>query len=250
LNDRPYNTWNEKCLTCGQILYAFKAQVRLLPGYFNIGEHAVMRLYMRAPVLDKNGKIVPYSILEQLKYLPLWATFWVWVRMLLRNGGFNSPFSPVLPAPSGLFLSELGAKNDIGIEIRTFINDLQLSAERKLVRDLMLKISDPLLRSPMCASPAVESHGDYANSVLTLMMATKLLPYVDRIANLIFEAAEGHVISSDSKTFFVQRLKDMTPEDDRLWDFFKTSSVDAQRKFLTRLNHSLRGKGGSVSIKT
>ena len=48
LNEREYNTWNEKCLYSFQLIFVFDpAYVGCEFGHFNIGEHAIMRLFMR-----------------------------------------------------------------------------------------------------------------------------------------------------------------------------------------------------------
>jgi len=254
MKDRPYNIWNEKCLCAGQIVSAFHSPVRVMPGFFNIGEHAVMRLYMRSPVqLDENMNIVPYAIIEQFKYLPLWAAFWVWLQQWLKQSGGHSPFSPIMPAPNGLFLSDLRSEHDRGTEIRTFINDFQMNAERKFVRDLMLNISDPLRHSPMFASPAAENRGDVANGVLSRMIVDLLAPHLDRIAKVIFPTEGGDVNVDHTRSVFVRAVKALVGDEkssQQLFELFCRSSVDAQRKFLVQLNHSMRvaGEGRSITL--
>src|ERR1041385_5189080 len=53
LSSRAYNCWNERCLCSQQLLLAFDpAYIDCRWGHFKIGEHAIIRLFMRSPVQE------------------------------------------------------------------------------------------------------------------------------------------------------------------------------------------------------
>lgn len=234
LEDRPFNAWNEKCLFSIQILYAFDpSQIRWATGLFNIGEHAVTRLYLRSPVEeDARGNLVPYSILKQFSHVPFWATFWTWLQYLIQCDGLDCRgyIAPVVPAPDGLFLSKF-RKDDKQIEIRTFVGVRDMSDERKYIRDLMIGISEPLLQSPMSVSPVVELGSvDLGIVMLTTIVCRKLLPHAETITKALFRDSEaGPRLQRD----FVEHFRHYADNAEEWWDAFHSMPL---RKFLTEAN--------------
>ena len=236
LDSREYNTWNEKCLYSMQLLLAFDpAFVGCEFGHFNIGEHAIVRLFMRAPVAeDAHGNLRPYSIIKQLAYVPFWSTFWIWFRVMTSEIDFRDALSIVIPAPNGLFLAHL-SKEEKAVEIRTFIDDKSATDDHKIVRDLMMRVSEPLLEPPLSASPAVEAaHLDYGNAFLTPVVCKKLAPHSDVLSRCLVRKEE-HDPHRNTEKLFREQLAVLAAT--ALWDTFQSAPL---REFLAQANHLVR----------
>ena len=239
LDSREYNTWNEKCLFSQQLLLSFDpAFVDCTPGRFSIGEHAIMRLFMRSPVgEDARGNLLPYSIIKQLAYVPLWSTFWIWFHKLTRKIDFRDELSIVIPAPNGVFIAHL-SKEDNEVEIRTFIDDKSARDDRKIVRDLMMQVSEPLLDSPLSASPAVESaHLDWGSAYLTPVLCKRLAPHADVLARCLFRKGNQNESGRDAGLLFREQLAQLAAMADSYWSMFENAPL---REFLAQANHRLR----------
>jgi hypothetical protein len=239
LDSREYNAWSEKCLFSMQLLLSFDpAYVDCRAGRFNIGEHAIMRLFMRSPVAeDARGNLLPYSIIKQLAYVPLWSTFWIWFHMLTRQFDFREELSIVIPAPNGLFIAHL-SKEDNEVEIRTFIDDKSAREDRKIIRDLMLQVSEPLLNSPLSASPAVEdTHLDWGSAYLTPILCKKLAPHSEVLARCLFRKGNQNESDRDTGLLFREQLSFLADMADSYWSMFENAPL---REFLAQANHRLR----------
>lgn len=236
---RQYNTWNEKCLYSFQLLFAFDPpQVDCRFGHFNIGEHAIFRLFMRAPVQeDAHGSVLPYSIIKQLRYVPFWSAFWVLFQLMVKDIDFRDDLSIIIPAPDGLFMAQ-PSKNEPGVEIRTFIDYEHTNDDRKMVRDLMIRVSEPLLESPLSASPAVEAaHVDSGNVLLMLVVCKKLAPHSDALARCLFPRKEQQPTPPNAHGLFQEQLSRFAATANSFWDAFENLPL---RQFLTQGNHWMR----------
>src|SRR5579862_4661393 len=140
---------------------------------------------MRSPVQeDAQRNLLPYSIVKQLRYVPFWSTFWIWFQAMTKDIDFRDLLSIVIPAPDGVFVAHL-SKSETALEIRTFIDSKGANTDRKAVRHLMIQVSEPLLESPLSASPAVElTNLDYGNAFLTPVQET--CPHSDLLASCLF----------------------------------------------------------------
>jgi hypothetical protein len=244
LDSREYNTWDEKCLFSFQGLLSFDpAFVDVRWGYFNIGEHAIMRLFMRSPIQeDERGTLKPYSIIKQLLYVPLWSTFWTWFHGMTADIDFRDDLSIPIPAPDGLFFGRL-SKEERAVEIRTFINTKSASQDAKTVRDLMIQISEPLLHSPLSASPVVnETDVDHGSAILAPILCRKLTSHSDVLARLSFKRTDGDQPHRNSPQVFSEQLSRLAAISDPYWEIFENAPL---REFLVQANHFLRRARGA-----
>ena len=194
-------------------------------GHFNIGEHAIVRLFMRSPVRRGHaGNLLPYSIIKQLAYVPFWSTFWIWFHMMTQID-FRDDFLIVIPAPNGLFLAHL-SKEEKAVELRTFIDDKSARDDRKIVRDLMMQVSDPLLESPLSASPAVEAvHLDYGNAFLTPILCKKLARDSEALARCLVRKPDHDESHRNTERLFREQLSLLAATADPLWDIFRECAL-------------------------
>ena len=154
IKDREFNSWKEKCLTGNTLLFVHEQNfIDVFPSIYNIGEHAISRLFLRNTTEFENNTIDYKYIIKEMIYIPLWANFWS--NMLARSEdlSFYGNCFPVIPAPHGLFMCELKEPNFI--EIRTFIGDQQLTHEQTVTKNLLIAAGKSLNESPICFSPAL-----------------------------------------------------------------------------------------------
>jgi hypothetical protein len=231
---RPYNTWNEKCLLSVQLFFAFDPRfVDWNFAHFNIGEHAILRLFMRSPVQENaDGSVMPYSIIKQLRYVPFWSSFWIWFAKMAGDAALREELSLIIPAPDGLFVAHF-SKDEPTLEIRTFINHELVKEERKMARDLMIRVSEPLLNSPLSASPA-SSHLDAGTIFLTMAMSKKLLPHAEALAHCLLPENESRPVSPRSRRLLQEKLAEFANDADAFWDDFESLPL---HQFLTQYNH-------------
>jgi len=172
-----------------------------------------------------------------LRYVPFWTAFWIWFRFLTKDIDFLDELSMIIPAPNGLFVAQLSTTTEISVEIRTFINEAHTSDDRKLVRDLMISVSEPLLESPLSASPAVQiRHVDSGAAFLTLAVCRKLAPHCDALVRCLFPKKEGAASTPRAQEIFREQLYRLAAGAESFWDDFENLPL---REFLTRANQSL-----------
>lgn len=82
---REFNSWRERCLGGSQVFFTFDQDVGDNHAYFNIGEHAIARLFERSKICHVNdmGEVDVFSILPAFYSIPLWSAFWSSASMLL-----------------------------------------------------------------------------------------------------------------------------------------------------------------------
>ena len=129
-------------------------------------------LTLRAPLFDRQATPVRSFLVDLLDLVPgddqrhrivsvgpTGRSRRTLLRSLFTAGRFphalRDLLSIVIPAPDGVFVAHL-SKSETALEIRTFIDSKGANTDRKAVRDLMIQASEPLLESPLSASPAVE----------------------------------------------------------------------------------------------
>jgi hypothetical protein len=212
--DREFNKWNEKCLTgtvAIEILEPFWFDYR--QAVFNIGEHAISRIYERGKPLIKNGfEVDVASILPELAAVPLWAAYWTGVIATFK--GFYSDqskvtnnFFPPIPSPNGLFLGEMVAERYASVEIRTFVNDSRLSYEQLEVKKLLMEAGEGLQSSPLTLYPLLETLKIDKNFIEVAMMSHHLLKNYDVLSHVLFQGVEEDEIRRKLQTEFKKFLK-------------------------------------------
>jgi hypothetical protein len=149
VEDRQYNSWNEKCLTGVSFLFNYEPSSFLhcfTP--YNISEHAISRLFLRTKPVIKNNSIDCRYITKEMVYIPFWASFWGAVFFAKDSGKFYENATPLIPAPCGIFLCDFGEAT-MRPEIRTFVDDSHLSETQKIAKNLMIQVSQDLISSPL-----------------------------------------------------------------------------------------------------
>lgn len=150
IKDREYNSWNEKCLTGNSMVYSLEMNY-FFSTYspYNIGEHAISRLYLRTKPEFNDGVIDYKYITKELINIPLWANFWGLLASTFKDPETVSKFSPVIPTPSGLLLCEY-FKDSKKLEIRTFVQDELLTEDQLMTKELLLEVGTQFYESPIC----------------------------------------------------------------------------------------------------
>jgi hypothetical protein len=195
--EREFNKWNEKCLT-GTVAIAILEPFWFdyQKAVFNIGEHAISRIYERGKPLIKDGFDVDIpSILPEMSLVPLWSAYWTGVISTFKSFYSEQPevvtnFFPPIPSTNGLFLGEMVAKGYASVEIRTFVNDSQLSFEQLEVKNLLMEVGEGLQNSPLTLYPLLETLKIDKNFIEVAMMSHHLLKKYDTLSHILFQGME------------------------------------------------------------
>ncbi len=183
---RLYNTWNERCLS------GASSAINLVPficenrgSAYNIGEHAVARIFLRTKPSLVKGLVDIKAIKNELAYVPLWASFWG--QVLSRTSMFGKCL-PVLPSPSGLLFAHT-SETTYQIEIRTFVDDSKLSESQLQVKRMMLTLSAGLVASPLSSFPVIEQLDIDDSGILLAYLCHRLIKHERHtlLINTIFE---------------------------------------------------------------
>jgi len=200
--EKPYNSWNEKCLYGFPVINCFEPRLsRPSLSLFNVGEHAISRLYQRGNIKVKNETDVDiYSILPEFHLLPLWAMFWARMISELLIDNEQIDIRPVLPSKSGLFLAEISINKIPTIEIRTFVDDSQLSDLQKEVKKIFIEASAGIQSSPLVFYPANEFFGIDDCTLQLHIMSHRIVKYSEKIAKVFFY----HIIDDKERFHNIQ----------------------------------------------
>jgi len=156
---------------------------------------------------------------------------------MAKDADFLDELSVVIPAPDGLFMAQL-SKTEHTVEIRTFIDYAHTSDDRKMVRDLMIRVSDPLLESPLSAFPAVAvAQVDSGAMLLVLAVCKQLAPHADALARCLFPRKEQEPAQPNAYGLFQEQLSRFAADADWFWEAFESMPL---RQFLTQGTHLLR----------
>ena len=160
-NDKKYSSWNERCLNSAQLLINLDPwHVEHCPAGFNISEHAIQRIYQRTfstGELEAKDKIKP--ILKELVYAPLWSAYWTQAAFTAFTKYKINIIYPFIPTPSGILLGEMTLENIHKVEIRTYVSDDLLSKNQKLLKELMLGISEEFKKNSLEFFPILDIVG-------------------------------------------------------------------------------------------
>jgi hypothetical protein len=227
LSDRLYNTWNEKCLS------GSSSVINLAPFFcksggsaYNIGEHALARLFFRAPPLVADGLIDIKSIKREMVFIPLWASFW---GLLISRMSLFGKCYPVLPAPGGMFFAHT-SKTTKQVEIRTFVDDSKLSYDQLTVKKMMLDISGDLLSSPLGSFSIIEHFQIDDTGVLMAYMCRKVAKH--SASTLLMSNIFQHIHDANDRAQLSQEFSNLISSiaSDDLHEYhnsFKTLGVRA-----------------------
>jgi len=192
IKDRAYNSWNEKCLTGNSMLFNYE------PRYFNdafssynIGEHAISRLYLRTKPKVVNDVIDWRYITPELTNIPLWSNFWGFLLFSANSDKFSEKFYPVIPSASGLFMCRF-SNITRRLEVRTFVDDAHLTHEQLTTKKMLLQIGADLSSSPACFLCAIGPSQIDNPTILIDLLALRIESHCDysMLKNVFFHRAE------------------------------------------------------------
>lgn len=188
--NRKYNSWNENCIYSKFNYYTINpVWADSFPDVFSVSEHAIQRIFERsftdASPADKNFRKVQFA--NELRYAPLWATFWVYMTNKTFQYESIESIEIVIPSPNGLFFGEI--RRNSYCEIRTFLASHQLSVKENNLLEKMQVISQKFSESviPFIFHKFISDQKDS----------------VDQLVNFLLEAEE---ITEMLKTEFQIRI--------------------------------------------
>lgn len=211
---RQFNQWDEKCITgMMAVVNSDPPLFEDMSALFNIGEHAVARIFERGIVkVDKDLNVDIFSILPEFYCVPLWSSFWVSMFLLFKMHYSNlnelNQIYPVIPAKSGLFFGQISNKEFERLEIRTFVDDKNLNLEQQQGKQILLSISSGIENSPLCFYPIAGKFGIDEDYILCQMICFELLKNYDAIASIIFYRIEDDQLRYKLKDQFKKCLLD------------------------------------------
>ena len=211
LKEREYNSWNERCLTALVLLTAPNPMFsQNYISLFNIGEHAISRLFLRKPSHERhgNGLVKIDSILDDIRPLGAWAAFWH--HRLVRNKQLydhRDQLSPIVPSPSGLFLCRFSQGPEAQLEVRTFIGKSDFKKSQEKIHDLLSSACEGFLVSPLAFSPFVEKLGYDYPKLLTQIMCLRLVSHAEDLGKQLVEKIEDRALASSLKSELVTTLE-------------------------------------------
>ena len=198
---RLYKDWTEDVLFATPLIFGFDPwifeQGDIL---FNVGEHAIRRLYMRSAlsktIMDSRDV---HCIAPELSLLALWTSFWTFV-VGIKMKAVIGEISLVIPAKTGIFLGEFNVTERF-VEIRTFVGDDQLTPDQLAIKNVLLKATGNLSDSPLSSGLALLKIG-YEQRMLVItcgMIAAKLIPHIDLLARVFNRKLGGFEKKRESK---------------------------------------------------
>lgn len=226
--NKPFNSWNEKCLYVVPMIVNHDprfAQPSL--SLFNIGEHAISRVFQRGKlVITNESDIDIFSILPEFELIPLWGSFWARVLLELCLERKDLDIRPVIPGRNGLFFSEYKGDKLALVEIRTFVDDGHLSQQQKEVKELFLQASQGIEMSPIAFYPANEFHGVDGIGIQLHVMAYRLAPYAKQIGKAFFHHIENQSVKQKSIDILEKWLQECAnPIDEETSSLYKGENI-------------------------
>jgi hypothetical protein len=239
MEDRPYNSWNEKCLTGTSFLFNYSPSVTLDSfTTYSISEHAIARLYLRTKPVMKNGLVDCKYITRELFYVPIWASFWGAILYANGSSKFFESASPLIPTHSGLFICDFDGEN-IRPEIRTFVDDIHLSESQVATKNLMLQAAKGLEESPLSFLVLLARSGIDNAELLASIIARRVLTSIayDSLKNSFFYRIEDDNKRATIKNEFDKVLRAVAePATQKIDDALKVLGI---RRFQTEIKKIL-----------
>jgi hypothetical protein len=211
---REFNQWNEKCLTGHMVIMNYEPSIAEgMPALFNVGEHAISRIYERANVLiGKDLQVDIFSILPEFYYIPIWSSFWAGIFLMFKSYYSNlnelNQVYPVIPSKSGLFLGQITYQKLALLELRTFVDDKNLNFQQEKVKKILLKICNGFESSPLSFYPLTGALGIDEEVYQSSIMCFELLKEYDLISSVIFHRVEDDKLRYKLKEDFKRCLSD------------------------------------------
>ena len=208
---RPFNSWNERCLTGHTLLVSYEPRYHEVePTLYNVGEHAIARIFYRTqPLVDRDtSRLSVNHIIEEMRQIPFWAGFWVMALLSTNGADFWGSCEPLIPSPNGVFLCSLhpGSKR---IEVRTFVEDAQLSEPQLRAKRLLLSIGQRLASSPMSFWLGIDHARLDDVDALLFIVSRELHRHEDfqYLASCLFHRIDDDRERQQFKARFTARLK-------------------------------------------
>jgi len=204
--DREFNQWHEKCLTGHMVVINSEPRIADdMYALFNIGEHAISRIYERGSIaINKEMQVDIFSILPEFHLIPIWSSFWGSIFTLFKQYYSNldeelNLVYPVIPAKSGLFFGQISYEKLSLLEIRTFVDDKNLSFQQETAKQAMLRMTSGYEISPFCFYPVVGSLGLDNDVYQSQILCFELLKEYDLISSVIF-----HRVNDDKLRYLLK----------------------------------------------
>ncbi len=214
--ERKFNSWNEMCLSGEAVIQSHKPRfIDTSSACFNVGEHAISRIYERSKLRFIDEFTVDiHSILPEFQMLPLWSAFWIG-NLAVTTDNFSKHFfphfyHPVIPAKSGLFLCELTHVQFPKVEVRTFVDDKNLSEEQLRLKKVMWDIGLVYKSSPLATFPiSGQVESDY---YVNMALLSELAEHADLITNALFENNSSPQFAVRAQDDFFNLIKNARTE--------------------------------------
>ena len=206
--DRPVNDWTERFFASWNVVFNCSPIATFESvGSFVLSEHAIKRLYQRAQAKNQvaGNSINTDFILPELRYLPVWSSYWQSAMTSMHAEVGIEEFFPVLPGISGLFFAECSIDNS-SVEVRTFVGDAQLTEEQLYVKNRMLIISQTLQSSPMAIGSLVDTRKLDLILIDRLYLSSQLGSDVSTVSNIVFHPIENDTFRASVKSGFQKWL--------------------------------------------
>ena len=212
---REFNQWDEKCITGHMVVVNYEPKIAEdMFALFNIGEHAVSRIFERGTLsINNETQVDIFSILPEFNYVPIWSGFWSFVFQIFKlsypsQNDLNQIY-PVIPGNSGLFFGQIAHGKFEPLEIRTFVDDGHLNFEQQSLKEVMLEISKGIESSPLCFFPIIGSLGLDDDNFQIGMICYELLKRYDLVSSVIFHRVEDDLIRYKLKEQFKKCLLEL-----------------------------------------
>lgn len=197
---RPFNTWKEKSLSSNVYMenireyYWNKSTAPQCEQNFSIGEHAISRVFLRSGLANVFGQDNYSIILDEMKYICLWASFWSALLFNINDINENiddekkKKIKILIPAPNGIFLGYIVHDEVHHLEIRTYLNKKDLSQNQLKLREIFLSLSKNLECSPLSFYP-LKFYGmnNYGCTFPFNLILWKLQNHIDLISEVFYE---------------------------------------------------------------
>lgn len=197
---KPFNTWDERSLSSYVYMenireyYWNKSTTTQCEQNFSIGEHAIARIFLRSGLAEAFGKDNYFVILNEMKYVCLWASFWSALLFNINDINENidddkkKKIKILIPAPNGIFLGFIVHDEVHHLEIRTYLNLKDLAEPQLQLREVFLNISQRLVNTPLSFYPLkFIGMNNYGSTFPFNLILWKLKNHIDLISEVFYE---------------------------------------------------------------